>query len=345
MWREDARSGPPHERRLRSRKEENVKRYLIMLLAALAVSVPAIAHCEEWPSRPVRVIVPFGAGGSGDTLARMLTDGLSSAFGHQFIVENRAGAGGSIGAQTIATAPADGYVIGVTNLSILSLVPVINKAPYDPLKSFSHIAYMAGAPVVLSANAKTGVDNLDRFKRYVEEHKAFTFASSGVGSDGHMMGEAIGAALKMRVEHVPYKSAPQALMDIVSGHVPFSTFTLSSSAQFLRDKMLTAVAVTSAERLPDFPDLPTFRELGYSELEGTTWFSLSGPAGMPPAIVEKLNKEINRIVSLPEVQAKLRRDGFQAKPMSAAEFTTLVTRENERWRQVVERAGLVGKGG
>lgn len=322
-----------------------MKRYLVGLIAALAASLPSITHSQDWPNRPVRVIVPFGAGGSGDTLARTLSEGLSNTFGQQFVIENRPGAGGIIGAQAVATAPADGYTIGVTNLSILSLVPVINKAPYDPLKSFTHIAYMAGAPVVLSTNPKTGVTSLEQFRQFVEERKAFTFASSGVGSDGHLMGEAIAAALKMKVEHVPYKSAPQALLDIVSGHVPFSTFTLSSTAQFLREKTLNAIAVTSAERLPDFPELPTLRELGYPELEGTTWFSLSGPANMPREIVEKLCTEINRIVSLPEVQSKLRRDGFQAKPMSPADFTSLIEKENARWREVIERAGLAGKGG
>lgn len=322
-----------------------MKHYLIGFIAALAVGVPQFAQAQDWPNRPVRVIVPFGAGGSGDTLARAFSERLSATFGQQFVIENRPGAGGIIGAQAVAASPADGYTIGVTNLSTMSLAPVINKAPYDPLKSFTHIAYMAGAPVVLSTNPKTGVTNLDQFKKFVEANKAFTFVSSGVGSDGHLMGEAIAGSLKMNVEHVPYKSAPQALLDIVSGHVPFSTFTLSSTAQFLREKSLNGVAVTSAERLDDFPDLPTFRELGHPELEGTTWFSLSGPANMPVEVVQKLNAEVNRLASLPEMQARLRRDGFQAKPLSPAEFTTLVSRENERWRQVIDRAGLTGKGG
>lgn len=322
-----------------------MKPYLVALVSALVVSLPHWAQADEWPSHPVRVIVPFGAGGSGDALARSFADGLSATFKQQFVVENRPGAGGIIGAQAIATSPADGYTIGVTNLSTLSLAPVINKASYDPLKSFTHIAYMAGAPVVLATNPKTGVSNLDQFKAFVDEKKAFTFVSSGVGSDGHLMGEAIAASFKMKVEHVPYKSAPQALLDIVSGHVPFSTFTLSSTAQFLREKTLSGIAVTAEERLPDFPDLPTFRELGYPELEGTTWFALSGPADMPAEVVQKLNAEVNRIAALPETRARLQRDGFRPEPLSPAEFTALVSRENARWRQVIDRAGLSGKGG
>lgn len=325
-----------------------MKRCLFMLGAALAFfsSTQAHAQAQDWPNRPVRVIVPFGAGGSGDAIARLLSDQLSTKFGQQFVVENRTGAGGAIGAQAIATSQPDGYTIGITNLSILSIVPVVNKATaYDSMKSFSHIAYAAGAPVVLAANQKTEVRTLDQFRKYAGDKKAFTFASSGVGSDGHLMGEAIAASLKLTVEHVPYKNTSQALVDVVGGHVPFCTFTLSSTAQFLRDGTLRGVAVTTAERLPDFPDLPTFRELGYPELEGTTWFSLSGPANLPSEIVQKLNTEINRILALPEVQAKLRRDGFQARPMSPADFTSFVTSENKRWRELIERAGLAGKGG
>ncbi len=322
-----------------------MKRYLFGLVAATALLSPSASFSQAWPNHPVRLIVPFGAGGSGDTLARLLSEHLSGTFGQQFVVENRPGAGGAIGAQAVATAPADGYTLGITNLSVLSLVPVINKAPYDPLKSFSHVAYVAGAPVVLSANPKTEVKTLDQFRKYVAERKAFTFASSGVGSDGHLMGEAIAATLKMPTEHVPYKSTSQALVDIVGGHIPFSTFTLTSTSQFMREKTLNAIAVTSAQRLPDFPDLPTFGDLGYPELEGTTWFSISGPANMPGEIVAKLNAEINRLMSLPEVQSKLRRDGFQARPMSASEFTGFVASENNRWRSLIERAGLAGKGG
>ncbi len=322
------------------------RRLMVLLASAIFLLLQNALHAGEWPARPVRVIVPFGAGGSGDAVARVLSEHLSTTFGQQFVVENRTGAGGAIGAKAIATAPADGYTIGITNLSSLLLVPMINVGiPYDPITSFSHIAYAAGAPVVLAANPDTRVKTLDQFVAYATERKAFTFASSGVGSDGHLMGEAIAASLKLAVEHIPYKSTSQALVDVVGGHVPFSTFTLSSTAQFMRDGTLTSIAVTTAERLSDFPDLPTFRELGHPDLEGTTWFSVSGPAGLPKAIVDRLNAEINRIVVLPDVDARLRRDGFQGKPMSPSDFTTFVDAENKRWRAVVERAGLAGKGG
>lgn len=322
-----------------------MKRMFAALLMLTAAVLPASA--QNWPDRPVKIIVPFGAGGSGDTLARVVAEHLSTAFKQQFVVENRTGAGGMIGAQAIASSPPDGTTIGITNLSTLSLVPVINPSvTYHPLNDFTHIAYVAGAPVALAATPTTGVKTLKEFIDYANKlGKPITFASSGVGSDGHLMGEAIALSTKIKVEHVPYRSTSQALTDVVAGHVAFCTFTLSSTAQFLRAGTLTGVAVTSPERMPDNPEMPTFKELGYPELVGTTWFSLSGPAKLPAEIVRKLNAEIARIVALPDVQARLRRDGFIAQPMSPADFTKFVADENKRWKPLIEAAGLVGKGG
>jgi tripartite-type tricarboxylate transporter receptor subunit TctC len=321
------------------------RRLFLAILMALASSAPVSA--QNWPDRPVKIIVPFGAGGSADTLARVVAEHLSTTFKQQFVVENRTGAGGMIGAQAIANSPPDGTTIGFTNLSILSLIPVINRSvTYHPLNDFTHIAYVAGAPVALAVTPSTGVKTFKEFVDYANKlGRPITFASSGVGSDGHLMGEAIALAAKIKVEHIPYRSTSQALTDVVAGHVAFCTFTLSSTAQFLRAGSLTGVAVTSPERMPDNQEIPTFKELGYPQLVGTTWFSLSGPAKLPAEIVQKLNVEITRIVALPDVQTRLRRDGFIAQPMSPAEFTKFVDDENNRWKPLIEAAGLAGKGG
>ena len=263
-----------------------------MLLAA--VTLPASA--QNWPDRPVKIIVPFGAGGSGDTLARVVAEHLSATFKQQFVVENRTGAGGAIGAAAIASAAPDGYTIGITNLSTLALVPAINPAvTYHPVNDFTHIAYVAGAPVALAATPSSGIKTLKEFIDTANKsEKPLTFASSGVGSDGHLMGVAIALATGVPLEHVPYRSTSQALTDVVAGHVALCTFTLSSTAQFLRGGQLNGVAVTSPERMPDQPELPTFKELGYPQLVGTTWFSLSGPAKLPAEIAEKLNARSRR---------------------------------------------------
>jgi tripartite-type tricarboxylate transporter receptor subunit TctC len=197
--------------------------------------------------------------------------------------------------------------------------------------------------VVLAANPQTGVKTLPEFIAYANSPgKSFAFSSSGVGSDGQLWGELIASSTKVKAEHIPYKATAQALSDLVAGHVQFSTFTLSSTSPFLRAKSLNGVAITARERMTDFPDLPTFRELGRPDLVGTTWFALSGPVGMSKEIVDKINQGVQAAVATSEVQARFRRDGFVAQPMNANEFTEFVASENIRWKSLIERVGLVG---
>ncbi len=261
--------------------EDVMKTLAVSLLAAILAG--PLAHAQDWPSRPVRLIAPFGVGGTADIVARLVADHLSVVFKQQFVVENRPGAGGAIGALAIARAERDGYTLGVTNVTTMSLVPVINpKTAYNPLTDFTHIAYIAGAPVVLAVHPSTNVKTLAEFVDYGRKAgKPLTFASAGVGSDGHVMGEAIAAALGVKVEHVPYRGTSQGLTDAVGGHIVFTTFTSASTASFLRAGTLQAVAVTSAQRLPDYPDVPTFNELGFPSLVSSTWYALAGPPGLP----------------------------------------------------------------
>ena len=311
------------------------------LIAGLSLLAPLPAFAQaDWPNRPVKLIVPFGAGGSSDVLARIVAEQLGKTLKQQFVVENRPGAGGKIGVAQIANAEPDGYTIGVTNLSTLALAPFINQTvSYDPMKGLTHIAYVGGAPVLLSAAINTGVKTVAEFVAYTKA-KSFTCVSSGVGSDGHLMGQAIALAMGLKVEHVPYSQTAQALGDLVAGHVPFSTFTLSSTSQFLRANQVYGVAVTTPERLPDYASVPTFSESGYPGLIGTTWFSISGPPKLPKEISERLNKEILAAVMRPETVERYRRDGFIANTLSAEDFTKFVADEIVRWKPVIEAAGL-----
>jgi len=308
----------------------------------LATSVASAQ--QEWPTRPVQIIVPFAAGGSGDLLARIAAQYLSTTFKQQFVVENRPGGGGIIGTKQFLAEPPDGYTLGEGSLSTLSLVPVINSnATYDPDKDFTHIAYIGGSPVVLAANPQTGVRTLSEFISYANSlGKSFTFSSSGLGSDGQLWGEMIARSTKVKPEHIPYKATAQALIDVVGGQVPFCTFTLSSTSPFLHAKTLNGIAVTAPERLVEFPDIPTFKELGKPELVGTTWFSLEGPPGMPKSIAEKINQVLRAAVAAPEVQELFRRDGILAQPMNMREFTAFVAAENVKWKTLIQSVGLVG---
>lgn len=307
----------------------------LSMLSVLFASDARQATAQDWPNRMVRVIVVGGAGGGGDILTRLVAERLTSVFKQNFVVENRAGAGGTIGSLAISSAAPDGYTVGAPLLSSLSLATAINPAvQYDPSAGFTHIAYIAGAPVVLAASQKTKVKSLPEFVRHAQADH-FTYATAGVGTDGHLAGELIAENLKIKTEHVPYKSAAQGMTDVVAGHVPFSTFNIGSATAFLRSGQINGVAVTSRQRLPDYPDLPTFAELGYPNVVMTTWYLLSGPPNMPADIVEKLNREVRKFVASPEMQQRFRRDGLVSEDMSPEQLKAFVDSENARWKPLI----------
>jgi tripartite-type tricarboxylate transporter receptor subunit TctC len=309
---------------------------------ATLLATPA-ASAQDWPTRPVRIVNTFAAGGTADVLARTVAEHLSSAFGQQFFVETRPGAGGSIGVQSVVNSPPDGYNFVITNVSLLVLQPLTNaKIGYDPDRDLVNIAYIAGAPVVLSVNAAGGAKTLQDFIAAGKNGaKPLTYSSSGLGSMGHLLTELFAQKAGLKVEHVPYKGAAQSLMDLVGGHIDFSCQTVSSTAAQLRSGALRGLATTSNERLPDYPDLPTFTELGFADLVSTTWFSLSGPAGLPDEIVRRINREVVRAMSKPEAQRRLQQDGLVTEPLNPEEFRSLIAAETVRWKPVAERAGLM----
>jgi tripartite-type tricarboxylate transporter receptor subunit TctC len=320
-----------------------VRRVAAAVLAVLA-GAPA-ARAEDWPVRPVRIVNTFAAGGAADILARTVADHLSGVFGQQFFVETRAGAGGAIGVQSVVNAPPDGYNFVITNVSLLALVPISNpRLGFDPRRDLTNIAYIAGSPVVFSVNPASGVRTLADFvARAKQSDKPLTYSSSGVGSMGQLVAEYFAQIADIRIEHVPYKGASQGLTDLVGGHIAFSSQTVSSTAGQLHSGTLIGVVQTGKERMPDFPTVPTFNELGYPDLIGTTWFSLSGPAGLPADIVNKVNREVVRAMTRPEAQQRLREGGLVADAMTVGEFNKLIAAETARWKPVIEKAGLVGK--
>jgi tripartite-type tricarboxylate transporter receptor subunit TctC len=318
---------------------------LCALLLALAVVAPALAQAQAWPTRPVRIVNTFAAGGAADLLARTVADGLTTAFGQPFIVETRAGAGGTIGVQSVMATPPDGYTFVITNVSILVLAPISNpRLGYVPLRDLVNIAYIAGSPIVLSVNPASGVKTLDQFIAAARKGgKPLPYSSSGVGSMGQLFAESFAQQAGIAVEHVPYKGASQGLLDLVGGHISFAAQTLTSTFGQISAGALTAVAQTADRRLPDFPDLPTFKEEGYPDLVTTTWFSLSGPAGLPPDIVQKVNRTVVQTMARPEIDQRMRQEGMVTQALTPAEFRQLIETETVRWKPVIERAGLVEK--
>jgi tripartite-type tricarboxylate transporter receptor subunit TctC len=319
----------------------------LVAIAAAVAAQPSLTQpslAQSWPSKPVRVVNTFAAGGTADVLARMVADGLSSAFKQQFFVETRAGATGLIGLRSVLGAEPDGYNLVLTTQSLLVTIPIMNPTVgYDPVRDLTNIAYVGGSPIVFLVGPSGGIKTYGDFiARARAGDKPLTYSSSGLGGNGHLMTEFFGQRANLKVEHVPYKGASQGLVDLIGGHIAFSAQTVSSAASYIRSGTLIALANTADERLSDYADLPTLKELGYPELVATTWFSISAPAKLPRDIAEKINRAITATVSAPDVQQRLRRDGLLTQPMSMPEFDKFIAFETARWKPVIERAGLVG---
>jgi tripartite-type tricarboxylate transporter receptor subunit TctC len=321
-----------------------MRRIFAGLALAGVLSAPVASVADEWPSRPVRMVNTFAAGGTADVLTRLVADHFSTVFKQQFYVETRAGAGGTIGVKSVIESPPDGYNFVLTNVTHLVLLPVGQpKLGYDPLRDLANIGYIAGSPIVLSVNSKSGeAKSIKDFIGWGQRGKPLTYSSSGLGSSGHLVAESFAQMAGIKIEHVPYKGASQGLADLVGGHIAFSAQTVSSSAAMVRSGTLTALIHSGKERLADFPDVPAFKELGY-DIVATTWFTLSGPAKLPNDIVQKVNREMVAAMSKPEMRERLRHDGLIADPMSVEELRKFIEGEQARWKPVIERAGLVGK--
>jgi tripartite-type tricarboxylate transporter receptor subunit TctC len=318
---------------------------LPLLIASILFLSPCVASAQDWPTRPLRIVSPFAAGGTADILARMVADHLSSVFKQQFFVENRTGAGGAIGVQSVATTPPDGYNLVVTNISMLVTNPVINpKLAYHPTRDLTNIAYVAGAPVVIAVNGPSGIKSLDQLIALGRKQgKPLSYSSSGVGTNGHLLGESFGKLAKIPVVHIPYKGAAIGITDLIAGHINFGLPVLGSVASHLRGGALVPLAHSAGTRVPEYPNIPTLKELGYADLTTTTWFSLSGPANMPRPLAERINREIVAMVKKPDIQARIQRDGMISETMSIDEFGKFIAAETVRWKPVIEAAGLIAK--
>jgi tripartite-type tricarboxylate transporter receptor subunit TctC len=317
----------------------------LLTAAATVLLAPATASAQDWPTRPVRIVSPFAAGGTADILARMVADHFSSVFKQQFFVENRTGAGGAIGVQSVATSPPDGYNLVITNISMLVTIPVMNpKLVYHPVRDLTNIAYVAGAPVVIAVNGPSGIKSLDQLLALGrKQDKPMTYSSSGIGTNGHLLGESLGQLAKIKVVHIPYKGAAIGITDLIAGHINFGLPVLGSVAAHLRSGALVPLAHSAGERVPEYPDIPTLKELGYPDLTTTTWFSLSGPANLPRPLAERLNREVIAMQKKPDVAARIARDGMIAEGMSIDAFGQFIADETKRWGPVIEAAGLVQK--
>jgi len=303
-----------------------------------AASILGAAAATDWPNRPVRIIAPSSPGGAADTFARLLAENFAEMFHQRIFVENRPGAGGLIGAAAAARAEPDGYTLVTSSIGYHVIAPAIAaNAGFDPLRDFTHIAYLGGPPNVLVVNPHLGVRSLAQFLDLARQNESLSYVSPGVGSHGQLVAEAFAQMANIQLHHVPYKGAAPAMIDLIAGTVKVGTMTWTSAAGQIRAGQVIPLAVSSDARLREFPDLPTFKEQGYPDLVTLTWYALSAPAGVPAAIVQKLNEGVARMLELPEVRDKLAHDAIETKRMSPEEVARYMASETEKWAPIARR--------
>jgi tripartite-type tricarboxylate transporter receptor subunit TctC len=309
------------------------------VLAGLAAASFGAARADDWPARPVRIVVPFSAGGAADTFGRFYADALSKALGAPFVVENRAGAGGLLASADVARAAPDGYTLVVSGIPTQVLGPALNKnVGFDPMRDFTHIAFFGGSPNAFVVHPSFGIHSFAEFMTRAKGATAgIEYVSAGVGTVGNWVADYLGAKTAIKLVHVPYKGGANAVLDLVAGHVKVGMLTYSSVSSQIGAGALTPLAVTASARLPQMPDVPTFRELGYPELVATTWFALSGPAGLPADIVRRINAAAVNALDQPAMRRLIEQDAVEVKPMSAAEVTQYFQSEIDKWQPIIAR--------
>ena len=312
-------------------------RFFLAVSFLLLNAVTAFA----WPDRTVRIVVPFGPGGSADTLGRIAAQKLAEDLKGTFVVENRAGAGGVLGSELVAKATPDGYTLVVSGIASHVIAPHLPQGtPYDPLRDFTHIALFGGPPAVLVVNPTVEASSLQQLIQLLKKQPGkYSYGSPGNGTQGQLVAELFKRQAGVDLQHVPYKGASAAVTDLMAGHIASVSTTLSTAAGQIKAGRARALAISAAERLPDYPDVPTFAESGFPDLVATVWFSLSGPAGMPADVVRELNLGVRKALGSAEVRERLRHDGIVPNGLDAKEFTEFVAYELKRWEPVVKASG------
>ena len=303
--------------------------------------VCAPVGAQSYPARPVRIVAPFAPGGTADTLGRIVATKLTESLGQTFVVENRAGAGGMVGSELVSKGAPDGYTLVVSGVASHVIAPALSAKPqFDPIRDFTHIALFGGPPAVFAVHPSLPVKDLKAFVALARSKpRELSYGSPGNGTQGHLMAEVFRQHAKIDIVHVPYKGAAMAMVDIVAGHIHAISTTLTTASAQIRAGRARALAVSSEQRLDDYAGIPTFRELGYRDVTGTVWFSLSGPPGMPADIVNRLNSEVRRILQLADVRARLRPDGIEPNSLDAKAFTDFMAAEVKRWAPIVRASG------
>ena len=311
-----------------------------VLVVVLISMLSAAAHAQGFPNKPVKLVVPYPPGGPTDIVARVVGQRLSEQTGQQFIVDNRAGAGGNIGAEAVARSPADGYTLLVATTAHAINMSLFRKLGYNTLKDFAPVSPLTHGPLVIVANPALPAQNVRELIALARAKPgAINFASSGNGQSTHLSGELFNAMAGVKMTHVPYKGSSPALTDVMGGQASLMFDTMLSAMPFVKSGKLKALAVTSAKRSPAAPDLPTVAESGLPGYETIAWNGIVAPTGTPKEVIARLSAELKRALEMPEVREKFAAQGFAAAWSTPEEFAAFLKAEVDKWAPVVKASG------
>jgi len=311
---------------------------LLMLALTLDTSVAA----QGYPSKPIRFVVPYAPGGNTDILARLLGQKLSEAWGQQVIIDNRPGAAGTVGAELVARSPADGYTLIMGSFgNIIVANSLYKNLKYDPFKDFASIALVSLPPGILVENPAVPAQNVRELIAYAKSNPGrLNYGSPGAGAWNHLFFELFNASAGISIVHVPYKGIAPAVVDLLGGQVQLAISAFPTALPHIRSGKLRALAVTSAKRSGLMTDVPTVAESGLAGYEAAGWFGVLAPAGTPPAVVSKLNAEINRILELPEIKASLASDGAEPAGGTPVQMTESARAASAKWSKLIRELNL-----
>ncbi len=318
----------------------NIFRRALMGLA-LTTFVASVAQAQAWPAKPIRLVVPFPAGGGTDIIGRELTQKITEGSKWTFIVDNKPGSGGNIGIDNVAKSPADGYSLVLGQTSNLAINPSLYaKLPYDPAKDLTPISLVASAPLALVVAANSPLRTLgDLVAAAKARPDQINFATSGNGTVAHLATELFKKEASIKLTHIPYKGAAQGLNDVIGGQVEVYVSSIPTLIGHIKSGKLRALAVTSLKRVDDLPEVPTIAESGYKGFEAVTWFGVLGPANLPRDITARVNAEINKALQTPELKKKLGDQGADVGGSTPEQFGKLVRDDMVRWGAVVKESG------
>lgn len=312
-----------------------------LVLALITATFTSGVLAQAWPQRPIRLVVPFPPGGGTDTIAREISHQVSTATGWTFVIDNRPGAGGNIGVDNVAKSAPDGYSLVIGQTSNLAINPSLYaKLPYDPKKDLAPITLLANAPLLLVTGMGTPYKNVaDVIKDAKSRPGSVNFASSGNGTVAHLAGEMLQKAAGAKFQHVPYRGAAAASTDVIGNRVELYMSSVPTLLGHIKSGKMRPLAITSAKRVSDLPDVPTLTELGYRDINVVTWFGLLAPAGTPRDIINRLNTEFNKALQNPELRQKLNNEGADPEGGTPEQFAELINKEILRWGKVVAESG------